>query len=84
MPKTAIVRARVDSKRKARVSKILGELGITPSQAINMFYAQIEQQKRIPFPLTLTDPADIIPPIQQVARIWNALDDDDFSYLAAK
>src|SRR2546426_1176446 len=34
MPKTAILRARVDSRRKARVERILSQLGLTPTQAV--------------------------------------------------
>jgi addiction module RelB/DinJ family antitoxin len=79
--KTAILRARVDSKRKARVEKILLELGLTSTQAINIFFAQIERRKAIPFPLTTSSNADILPPLEQVARIWDGLDDADFSYL---
>lgn len=81
MPKTSILRARVDSRRKARVEKILADLGMTPTQAINIYFAQIERRKAIPFPLAVGDNSDILPPIEQVARIWNALDNEDFSHL---
>jgi len=81
MPSSAILRTRIDSRRKARVEKILLQLGLTPSQAINMLFAQIERRKAIPFPLTLEDNADILPPIQQVAKMWDELDDEDFSRL---
>ena len=81
MPKTSILRARVDSRRKARVEKILADLGMTSTQAINIYFAQIERRKAIPFPLAVADNSDIVPPIEQVSRIWNALDDEDFSRL---
>ena len=81
MPKNVILRARVDSVRKARVEKILLQLGLTPTQAINMLFAQIERRKAIPFPVSVQDNSDILPPIGQVARIWNQLDDEDFSHL---
>ena len=83
MPKTAIIRARIDSQRKARVSKILDELGITPSQAINMFYAQIERRRGIPFPVVVGE-TDSVPPIEHVARSWNDLDNENYSHLVRK
>ncbi len=81
MSQTAILRTRINSRRKARVEKILRTLGLTPSQAINLFFAQIEHRKSIPFALSLEDNADILPSIQQVAKVWDALDDEDFSHL---
>ena len=33
MPDTAILRTRIDPRRKARVEKILGQLGLTSTQA---------------------------------------------------
>jgi DNA-damage-inducible protein J len=81
MPKTSILRARVDSRRKARVEKILSDLGMTSTQAINIFFAQIERRKAIPFPVSVGDNTDILPPIEQVARVWNTLDNEDFSHL---
>ena len=81
MPKTAILRTRVDARRKARVEKILSGLGLTSTQAINMFFAQIERRKGIPFQVSAASNSDILPPIEQVPRIWDQLDDTDFSHL---
>ncbi len=81
MSQTAILRTRIDPRRKARVEKILDRLGLTSSQAVNLFFAQIERRKAIPFTLSLEDNADILPPIQQVAKVWDTLDGEDFSYL---
>lgn len=81
MPETAILRTRMDPRRKARVEKILGQLGLTPSQAINLLFAQIELRKAIPFALSVGDNSDILPPIQQVAKVWDELDGEDFSRL---
>ena len=72
---------RMNSRRKARVEKILEGLGLTPSQAVNLFFAQIERRKAIPFALALDDRADILPPIEQVAKVWDGLDGEDFSHL---
>lgn len=56
--KTQVVRSRINVKRKLRVAQILEKLGLTHSEAINLFYAQVELQKGLPFavhiPNTLT------------------------------
>ena len=81
MSETAILRTRIDPRRKARVEKILGQLGMTPTQAVNMFFAQIERRKAIPFPVAVENNSDIAPPIEQVAKVWGELDPEDFSFL---
>ncbi len=80
MPATAILRARIDPRRKARVERILENLGVTPTQAVNMLYAQIERRKAIPFPVSLEEGV-IAPPIAHVAREWGGLDREDYSHL---
>jgi DNA-damage-inducible protein J len=47
--KTQVVRSRINPQRKFRVSKILNKLGLSHSEAINLFYAQVELQKGLPF-----------------------------------
>lgn len=81
MSATAILRTRIDPRRKARVEKILDQLGMTSTQAANMFFAQIARRKAIPFSLTVGDNSDIAPPIEQVAKVWGNLDQTDFSHL---
>ncbi len=78
---TGIHRTRMDPRHKARVEKNLGELGLTPSQAINLLFAQIDRRKAIPFALSLEENSDILPPIQHVAKVWDQLDSEDFSHL---
>ena len=81
MPATAILRTRMNLRRKARVEKIPDQLGVTPTQAVNMLFAQIERRKAIPFPVAIDDNRDIVPPIEHVARVWGELDQESFSYL---
>ena len=50
---TKTVQARVDSNLKELGDGILEMLGITPSQAINAFYAQIVFHRGLPFELKL-------------------------------
>jgi DNA-damage-inducible protein J len=49
--RTDMVRARIDPRRKQRAEAILNKLGILPSQAINMLYAQIALTQGLPFDL---------------------------------
>lgn len=49
MAKTAFIRARIDPELKEHVEKILEQLGITQTEAIKMFYKQIELYNGIPF-----------------------------------
>jgi addiction module RelB/DinJ family antitoxin len=49
MAKTAVVRARTEPELKEHAEKILEGLGIKPSEAINMFYHQIERTGGLPF-----------------------------------
>jgi len=82
MPPTAILRTRIDPRRKTAAEAVLRKLGVTPTQAINMLYAQIVRRRAIPFPVSIEDNSDILPTAGHVAEIWSKLDDDDFSYLA--
>jgi addiction module RelB/DinJ family antitoxin len=51
--KTVTVRAMIDPKKKERVSKILGRLGINHSEAINIYYSLIEEYRGLPFNIKL-------------------------------
>jgi addiction module RelB/DinJ family antitoxin len=85
MPKTAenpLVRARIAPRRKRNAEAILSKLGISPGQAINMLYAQIELKHGLPFPVLVEDNSDVLTPIEVVAETWGKLDNTDYSYLA--
>ena len=49
MAKTAMIRARTEKSLKQEVDGILGKLGLTCSEAINLFFKQITLRKGIPF-----------------------------------
>lgn len=53
MANTNAVYARIDKNLKENAESILGQLGISPSSAIQMLYSQIVLQKGIPFELRL-------------------------------
>jgi DNA-damage-inducible protein J len=47
--KTVMVTARVNPDLKANTEKVLRELGISTTEAINMFFTQINLRQGIPF-----------------------------------
>lgn len=49
--KSAIVHARVEPQTKKRAEGVLRKLGLTPTQAIRLFYHQICLHGGIPFPV---------------------------------
>jgi addiction module RelB/DinJ family antitoxin len=60
MAKTTLLRARVDIGRKNRAEKILGRYGLTPAQAINVFYAKVSETNGLPFDLRPSETADLL------------------------
>jgi DNA-damage-inducible protein J len=49
MAKTAIIHARTESKLKTEVERIFKSLGLTTTQAVNLFFRQVKIRKGIPF-----------------------------------
>jgi DNA-damage-inducible protein J len=51
MSRTATVRARVEPDLKADVEKVLDRVGLSTTEAINLFYCQIRLRRGLPFPV---------------------------------
>ncbi len=49
MALNSVVRARVDSNLKAEVEELFKQLGLSTSQAINMFLNMVKYEKGLPF-----------------------------------
>jgi len=49
MPKTAVISARIDPELKHGAEKVFRELGLTATQAITLFYKQVELERGLPF-----------------------------------
>ena len=47
--RNATIRARTEEWLKEEVEGVLKELGMTPTEAINLFYNQIRLQRGLPF-----------------------------------
>ena len=49
MGKTSTVRARIEPDLKDKTERIFHQLGLTTTQAITLFYKQVELKKGLPF-----------------------------------
>jgi len=59
--KDAVVRARVASDLKEEAEEVFEELGLTTTEAIRMFLAQVRLRRGMPFSITLnTDNDDLL------------------------
>lgn len=66
MSKTATVRARIDPRLKKGAEEVLEELGLSSTQAINLFYRQIRLRKGLPF--------DVVIPNSTTRRTFESTD----------
>lgn len=53
MSKTTTVRARIEPELKDKVDTIFQELGLTTTEAINLFYKQVELHRGLPFEIKI-------------------------------
>jgi DNA-damage-inducible protein J len=51
--KTSAVHARIEPKTKKKAEEILRSLGLTPTEAIRIFYRQISLRGGLPFPVLI-------------------------------
>jgi DNA-damage-inducible protein J len=61
------IRARIEPKLKQSTEAIFSRLGLTATQAIRMFYAQVEMRGDIPF--------DVVIPNQETQEAMDKGDD---------
>lgn len=53
MKKSAVVRARIEPELKEHAETILERLGLNPTQAITIFYRQVELRDGLPFEVSI-------------------------------
>jgi len=53
MGKSAVVHARIEPETKQKAEKVLRKLGLTPTEAIRLFYRQICLREGLPFPVLM-------------------------------
>jgi DNA-damage-inducible protein J len=57
MSKTKMIRARVEPGLKQDAEAVLHKLGITPTEAITLFYKQVTLYRGLPFPVRIPNAA---------------------------
>ena len=57
MSKTSTVRARLEPRLKDRAESVFHRLGLNATQAITIFYRQVELRDGLPFDVALPTPA---------------------------
>ncbi|MBI4025796.1 MAG: type II toxin-antitoxin system RelB/DinJ family antitoxin [Verrucomicrobia bacterium] len=57
MAKTAMIRARIEPSLKASVERLFHRLGLTATQAIELFYRRVRLQKGLPFEVKIPNAA---------------------------
>ncbi len=66
MAKTSTISARIDPNIKKRAEQVFRELGLSSSQAITLFYKQVELQQGLPFIVKI--PNDLTAETLETAR----------------
>ena len=66
MAKTSTVRARIEPDLKEKAEKVFHKIGLTSTQAITLFYKQVELRNGLPF--------DIVIPNKTTLRTFNDTD----------
>ena len=79
MPKTAVISARINPELKRGAEKVFKELGLTATQAITLFYKQVEIERGLPFVVRVPNDVTVEALEQARARLelesFNTLDD---------
>ena len=79
MPKTAVISARIERELKQGAEEVFRELGLTASQAITLFYKQVELERGLPFAVRVPNEVSVEALEQartrQQLESFNTLDD---------
>ncbi len=79
MSKNAVIHTRIDADLKAGAEHILESIGISASEAIRLFYRQIELHRGIPFDVKLPNKqtAETLRRSERGEEVYRAADADD-------
>lgn len=81
MRKTEVYQIRLDTQEKQQAFEVFKQLGLTPAQAIRMFFKQVVLTQSIPFNIEHKYPINLHPKIEKSLEednhndIFNELDD---------
>ncbi|MBF0254152.1 MAG: type II toxin-antitoxin system RelB/DinJ family antitoxin [Candidatus Omnitrophica bacterium] len=79
MSKSAMIRARTEASLKTEVEKIFRALGLSCTDAINIFYRQVKMRRGIPFDVKIPNKVTIeaMESAGKKERLMKAKDVDD-------
>ena len=75
MAKTEMIRARVEPKLKYQAEEVFSKIGLSPTEAITLFYAQVTLHRGLPFAVKIPN-AETIEALRQ-ARSGEGLTEYD-------
>lgn len=88
MRRTEVYQVRLDMHEKKQAFAIFKQLGISPAQAIRLFFRQVVVTRSIPFPIEHIEAEPVISPkkttkpsSQPVSELSNLSDQDVFDQL---
>ena len=64
MAKTETIRARIEPELKHQAEEVLSQLGLSPTQAITLFYRQVTLHYGLPFAVKIPN-ADTVEALEQ-------------------
>jgi DNA-damage-inducible protein J len=59
MSKTATITTRIDPELKTNVESVFAQLGLTTTQAITLFFKQVEMHQGLPFAVRVFNPTTL-------------------------
>ena len=79
MSKNAVIHTRINADLKAGAEQILETIGISASEAIRLFYRQIELHQGIPFDVKIPNKltAETLRKSERGEEVYRAADADD-------
>ncbi len=78
MSKNAVIKAVTDAELKTKVEKILTDIGMTPDEAVNLFYSQILLHNGLPFDVKIPNQTTILAmndTEQKKGKTFNSVDE---------
>ena len=83
MAKTEMIRVRVEPKLKSQAEEIFSELGLSPTEAITLFYTQVTLHRGLPFAARIPN-AETIEALRQARTGKGLTEHDDLEVLQTK
>ena len=83
MAKTGMIRVRVEPELKFQAEEVFSELGLSPTEAITLFYTQVSLHRGLPFAARIPN-AETIEALRQARAGEGLTEYDDLDALKTK